>query len=557
VPGSDVPGAAKRQSDTRQRSDLAMRRPASARAGDAGKPFEPHPETSMQQQLARQVVILGGGTAGWMAAAALARALNGKVSVTVVESDEIGTVGVGEATVPPIRLFNDMLGIDENEFLRHTRGTFKLGIEFVDWHGLQTRYMHAFGTLPAEIRLASFEQVWHTMRRSGHAHDLAAYSVTRAAAAAGKFARPREDHPVLENLAYAYHFDAGLYAGFLRRYGQARGVVRIEGKVTEVGRKNIDGDGDGDLTFLRLEDGRTVAGDFFIDCSGFRGRLIEQALHTGYEDWSHWLRNDRAVFVPCEPHGALLPYTRATAAAAGWLWRIPLQHRTGNGYVHSSRHVSEDEAVATLLSRIDGRPLASPRTLRFVTGVRRQAWNRNCVAIGLAAGFLEPLESTSIHLIQTAILRLLAFFPTRENSAEDIAEYNRLTREEFEHVRDFVILHYHATARRDTAYWHDCATMEIPPTLRARIALYRSQGRAMQDGGSVFLERNWVQVLEGQGIEPRGHNAIVDVIDRADIEDYFAHLRAAIVREVGNMPSHASYIQDNCRFSAPAKPASA
>jgi tryptophan halogenase len=500
----------------------------------------------MSQELVRNVVILGGGTAGWMTAAALSRALNGKVALTVVESDEIGTVGVGEATIPPITLFNQMLDIDENEFIRETKATFKLGIEFVDWGTVGNRYMHAFGRLPTDIQLGSFEQVWQKMRQHGHTHDLASYSITQMAAYAGKIMRPDTTHPLLANLGYAFHFDAGLYAQYLRRYSEQRGVKRIEGKVIDVTLGSINGD----IASLMLESGTVIAGDFFVDCSGFRGRLIEEVLHTGYEDWTHWLPCDRAVFVPTAGVGAPLPYTRASAHSAGWQWRIPLQHRVGNGYVHSSQHVSEDEAIATLLRHVDGEPLAPPRMLRFVTGMRRQAWNRNCLAIGLSSGFLEPLESTSIHLIQSAIVRLLTFFPAREQSDEDIAEYNRLSRQEFELVRDFVVLHYHASHRSDSAFWEYCRTMPIPDSLSQRIKLYRNQGRISTESSEIFQERNWVQVMQGQGIHPAGYNPIIDVIDRQDIEDYFTDIRQSIQQLVAEMPTHSEFIRDQCSTGA-------
>lgn len=496
----------------------------------------------MSQELTRNVVILGGGTAGWMTAAALSRALNGKVSVTVVESDEIGTVGVGEATIPPITLFNQMLGIDENEFIRETKATFKLGIEFVDWGAIGNRYMHAFGRLPADIQVASFEQVWQKMHQHGHAHALAAYSITQTAAYAGKAMRPDTDHPMLANLGYAFHFDAGLYAQYLRRYSERRGVKRIEGTVVDVTLDAVSGD----IASLMLASGKVVDGDFFVDCSGFRGRLIEEVLHTGYEDWTHWLPCDRAVFVPTASVGVPEPYTRASAHSAGWQWRIPLQHRVGNGYVHSSQHVSEDEAIATLLRHVDGEPLAAPRTLWFVTGMRRKAWNHNCLAIGLSSGFLEPLESTSIHLIQTAIARLLAFFPTRQQSAEDIAEYNRLSRQELELVRDFVVLHYHASNRNDSAFWDRCHMMQIPESLYRKIKLYRSQGRISREGSEIFQERNWVQVMQGQGIYPKGYSPIIDVIDGQDIENYFTEVRQSIQQLVAEMPSHSQFIRDQC-----------
>ena len=488
-----------------------------------------------------QLVILGGGTAGWMTAAALSRALNRKVRITLVESDEISTIGVGEATIPSIVGFNDMLGLDENEFLRETQGTIKLGIEFVDWAVIGDRYMHGFGRLRQDIQFATFEQVWQKMRRSGLAEDLSAYSITKSAAYAGKFTRPRLDVPdsPLADIAYAFHFDAALYARYLRRYAEKRGTCRVEGKVVDVSRHPTTGD----LTALTLASGQSIAGDFFVDCSGFRGRLIEEVFKTGYEDWSHWLPCDRAAAVPCAATKPLLPYTRSTARAAGWQWRIPLQHRTGNGLVYSSRFLSDDESAATLLRSLDGEALAEPRTLKFVAGVRRQAWQRNCVSIGLSSGFLEPLESTSIHLIQTGIAKLLTFFPASVPSEADIREYNRLVRGEFEHIRDFLILHYHATRRDDSSLWRHCRHMEIPDSLRHKMQLFQSHGRLFNETDELFAQGNWFQVMHGQGLAPTGYHPIVDVLEVGDIRAYMGGLRHAIERCVEWMPVHDEFIR--------------
>lgn len=492
------------------------------------------------QRLVREVVILGGGTAGWMTAAALARALNGRVGITLVESDEIGTVGVGEATIPGILRFNAMLELDEDDFLRETQGTIKLGIEFVDWTRIGDRYMHGFGRLRQEVQIAPFEQIWSRMRRLGRAEELSRYSITKCAAYDGKFMRPRMDVPAspLADIAYAFHFDAGLYAAYLRRYSEKRGVRRVEGKVVEVTRQGHEGD----LAGLRLQDGRLIEGEFFVDCSGFRGRLIEQELLAGYDDWSHWLPCDRAVAVPSASSGRLLPYTRATARSAGWQWRIPLQHRIGNGYVHCSRHVSEDEAVATLMANLDGEALAEPRTLRFTTGVRRKAWHRNCVAIGLAGGFLEPLESTSIYLIQSGISKLLTFFPTAVPSQVDIDEYNRLVRREYEHVRDFVILHYHAQQRNDAPLWRECREMSLPPSLAAKIALFRGHGRLLAEPDELFAYGSWFQVMHGQGLAPVGYDPVVDVVDVDDLDVYFQRVRSAVQQCLQVMPTHEAFI---------------
>ena len=505
----------------------------------------------MDQELVRKVVILGGGTAGWMTAAVLSKVLNGKVMVTVVESDEIGTVGVGEATIPLILRFNEILGIDENECLRETQGTYKLGIEFVDWAHIGDRYMHGFGRLRQDMRLAGFEQYWQKMFRGGRAPDLQAYSISRMAAYAGRFMRPRPDVPEspLADLAYAFHFDASLYARYLRRFAEARGVKRIEGRVVDVSLHEANGY----ISKLTLAGGEHVTGEFFVDCSGFRGRLIETVLDAGYEDWSHWLPCDRAIAVPCATAKPLTPYTRATACSAGWRWRIPLQHRTGNGYVFSSQYISDDEATATLLSHLDGEALASPRTLRFVTGIRRQAWRRNCVAIGLSSGFLEPLESTSIHLIQTAIGRLIAFFPSTACSQVDIDEYNRQTRREFEHIRDFIILHYHATQRNDAPLWNYCRTMPIPESLRLKMELFQSQGRIFREGNELFAELGWLQVMHGQGLRAGGYHPLVDLLSAEEIGIYLEKVRSAIQKCIEVMPSHEDFINANCKASPPAR----
>ena len=501
----------------------------------------------MDQQTVRSVVILGGGTAGWMTAAALSRSLNGKVELTVVESDQIATVGVGEATIPGILRFNDMLEIDEDEFLRETQGTIKLGIEFVDWTFLGDRYMHGFGRFRNEIQLTSFEQLWQKLRLAGKADVLPAYSITKTAAYANKFMRPRLDLPEspLADISYAFHFDAGLYAKYLRKYSEARGVVRREGKVVDV---TLDGQ-TGDIRSLALESGEALEGDFFVDCSGFRGRLIEEVFKTGYDDWTHWLPCDRAIAVASAPTQPLLPFTRATARRAGWQWRIPQQHRIGNGHVFCSKFMSEDEATAVLLENLDGEPLATPYPLRFVTGIRRKAWHRNCVAIGLSSGFLEPLESTSISLIQSSIFRLLAFFPAKVPSQVDIDEYNRLARREFEHIRDFITLHYHATTRNDSPLWDYTRTMEVPPSLRQKMDLFQSHGRLFTEANELFAQGSWVQVMQGQGLPPHGYNPIADAIETKDLAEYFERVRTAISKCVEIMPTHEEFIAANCKSS--------
>jgi len=492
----------------------------------------------------KDIVIVGGGTAGWMTAAALATVLNGRYNIRLVESDEIGIVGVGEATIPMIQRFNRVIGIDENEFMRETQGSFKLGIEFVNWGKLGERYMHGFGRIGEDLATLPFDQYWQKMRRLGKARPLEEYSITRMASKAGKFMPPRADMPnsPLRDIAYAYHFDASLYAKYLRKLSESRGVVRIEGKILRATQR----EGDGHVDAVVLENGTRVEGELFIDCSGFRGLLIEQTLQTGFEDWTHWLPADRALAVPCESAPSITPYTRATAHTAGWQWRIPLQHRTGNGHVYSSRFISDDEAASTLLANLDGKALAEPRLIKFQTGMRKLAWNRNVVAMGLASGFLEPLESTSIHLIQSGIQRLLDFFPDRGWSSIDRDEYNRQSRFDYERIRDFIILHYHLNQRTDSAYWTACANMSIPETLRHKMAMYRAHGRVVRVDNELFSEVGWIQVLEGQNMPIDGYHPLADTQSEADIAEYLEGVRGVIAKCVEVMPSHDAYIAKMC-----------
>jgi tryptophan halogenase len=498
-----------------------------------------------------RVVIVGGGTAGWMAAAALAKTLRGGIAITLVESEEIGIVGVGEATIPMIQLFNRTLEIDEDEFVRATQGTFKLGIEFVNWGRAGDRYMHGFGRIGQELWTVPFDQYWRRLRRAGRAADLADYSITRMAAKANRFMRPdpsRGNSPLAE-IAYAFHFDASLYARYLRKLAEARGVQRIEGKVVAV-HPSTQAGRDGHVAAIQLDRGERVEGDLFIDCSGFRGLLIEQHLKTGYEDWTHWLPCDRALAVPCESVSPLTPYTRATAHRAGWQWRIPLQHRIGNGHVYCSRHISDDEAAAVLMGNLDGPALAEPRPLRFTTGMRKKAWNGNVVAMGLASGFMEPLESTSIHLIQTAIARLISFFPDRGFSAVDVDEYNRQSRFEFESIRDFLILHYHLNQRDDSAFWRECATMPVPESLQRKMALYASHGRIVRENNELFAEAAWLQVMEGQNLQAGRHHPLADLIGEDETAEYLEGVRDVIARCVEVMPSHEAFIERHCKAGA-------
>ena len=398
----------------------------------------------------RHIAVIGGGSAGWMAAASLANALQGECRITLVESDAIGTVGVGEATIPPIKLFNNRLGIAENDFIRATQGSFKLGIQFIDWGRKGHAYFHPFGPFGADFDMVPLHHYWLREREAGDSTSLDEYSMAWAAASRNRFDRPARDPRMVQStFDYAYHFDAGMYAAYLRRYAEQRGVVRVEGRIESVARDAESGR----IARVSLEDGQTIEAEFWLDCTGFRGLLIEDTLATGYEDWTHWLPCDRAAAVQCTHGGEFTPYTRSTARAAGWQWRIPLQHRIGNGYVHCSEFISEDEAAQVLLDNLDGEPITDPRILRFKTGRRKKFWNSNCVAIGLAAGFMEPLESTSLHLIQTGISRFLALFPDRGIDPLAVEEYNRLTTLEYETIRDFLILHYHATERDDTELW--------------------------------------------------------------------------------------------------------
>ncbi len=496
------------------------------------------------QRPVRQVVIVGGGTAGWMSAAALSRLLGPACRVHVVESDEIGTIGVGEATIPHINEFNQALGLDEDEFLRATQGTFKLGIEFVNWGALGDRYIHGFGQVGQPTGGLPFHHFWLRMAAQGKAAPLEAYSLNTAAPRAAKFMRARQDMKgsPLGDLAHAFHFDAGLYARYLRAYAEQRGVQRTEGRIVRVEQR----EGDGFIAAVVLDNGARVEGDFFIDCSGIRALLIEQTLKAGYEDWSHWLPCDRAIAVPCESAGPLLPMTRSTAHTAGWQWRIPLQHRTGNGHVYCSRFMSEDEATGTLMRHLDGAPLAEPRALKFQTGHRARFWDRNCVAVGLSSGFMEPLESTSIHLIQTAVSRIANFFPHQGFDAADIAEYNAMTLWEYERIRDFLILHYKATERTDAPFWEHCRHMSVPQSLQRKMDLFASNGRIFRDGEELFADVSWLQVMVGQRHRPRGHHPFADLLPESEVLAYLAHVQGVIAKCVDVMPTQAAFIAEHC-----------
>ena len=486
-----------------------------------------------------------------MSAAALTKLLGRDYSVRLVESDEIGTIGVGEATVPHLKLFNQILEVDEIEFIKAVQGTFKLGIEFVDWGRIGDRYTHGFGTIGHDYGLLPFHQYWLKLFLAGKAANVGEYSLNTVAGPRGKFMSSAHDvppHSPLSNIAYAYHFDAGRYAQFLRKFAEARGAVRTEGKVVDVTLRGEDGF----IESIRLDNGQVLAGDLFIDCSGFRGLLIEQKLKTGYDDWTHWLPCDRAVAVPSENVGPPTPFTRSTARTAGWQWRIPLQHRTGNGYVYSSAHISDDEAAATLLGSLEGKALGEPRPLRFTTGMRRKFWNRNCVAIGLSSGFMEPLESTSIYLIQSGIARLMSLLPDGEFSPILAERYNAQAAFEFERIRDFLILHYCATERGDTPFWDYCRTMRIPASLAENIRLFRDSGRFFRNAEEMFAVTSWVQVMLGQHIVPRSYHPVVDQMPEHQLSEFVDGVRNVIAACVDAMPLHEQFIARHCQAPAPA-----
>lgn len=496
------------------------------------------------QNRIRRITIVGGGTAGWMSAATFARILGPDYAeITLVESDEIGTVGVGEATIPQMATFNRMLGIDEDEFLRETKGSFKLGIEFVDWGRLGHRYFHPFGQIGVHMEGVSFHAFWLRAHQAGLVERIEDWSLQATGGARGKFMRAiNAGRSPLSDIAYAFHFDAGLYARYLRRYAEARGVRRQEGKITHVHQHPETGF----IEAVELADGRRVEGELFIDCSGFRGLLIEEVLKAGYVDWSHWLPCDRAVAVPCEGLEAMTPFTRSTARKAGWQWRIPLQHRIGNGHVFCSGYVSDDEAASVLLANLDGKPLADPRFLRFQTGHRRQVWIKNCVAIGLSSGFLEPLESTSIWLIQSGLSRLMAMFPDRDFDPATIARYNRILATEYAEIRDFLILHYKATERDDSPFWDYCRTMPVPDRLQEKMDVFREHGRTFRENEELFNDTSWFAVMWGQLMKPKAYDPVADVLSLAETRERLDHIRAAISNSADYMPLHRDFIRQHC-----------
>jgi tryptophan halogenase len=487
----------------------------------------------------KRVVIAGGGTSGWLAAAALGKVLGKKLDISIIESEAIGRIGVGEATIPPLRTFHRLLGIDERQLMSEIQATFKLGIEFSNWGKQGDNYIHSFGVNGKDCWACDFQHFWIAGHQKGLNNDpIGAYCRELLAAREGK-AMGRERSGV----QYAYHLDAGLYAEFLKRLSLKSGVKHIEGIITHVNTREDNGN----IASLDMQDGNVVEGDLFIDCTGFSGRLIHGALNTSYEPYGHFLPCDSAVAIQTEKVGEPRPFTQAIAHKFGWQWRIPLQHRVGNGMVYSSRFVSDDEALSTLLSNLEGKPITEPRAFKYATGRRSKVWNKNCIAIGLSAGFLEPVESTSIHLAMSSILRLLKLFPQRDIKQSYIDEFNKQSLDEMDRVRNFIILHYHATQRNDSAFWRYCKNMEIPAELAHRIELFRDTGNIPLTEKELFQTDSWSQVMLGQHIVPETYHPIVDMMETEELNRFLEGLKTKVRGEVAQMPSHQSFIDQYCK----------
>ena len=485
----------------------------------------------------RRIVVAGGGTAGWMAAAALARTMGEAIELTLVESEAIGTIGVGESTIPPLANYNRLLGISEAEFMRETQATFKLGIEFENWKVDGEKYFHSFGLTGRDHWTAGFQHFWMHGQTKGHEAGFDDYCLELKAAYAKRFAHLPDNH-----MNYAYQLDSARYATFLRKMAEADGAQRVEGKIAEV---ELDG-ANGNIAALVLESGKRIEGDLFIDCTGFRALLIGGALDVGYDDWSNYLPCDAAIAVQTTSVRPPIPYTRAIAHDAGWQWRIPLQHRQGNGIVYCSRFLGRDAALDRLLSSVEGERLTEPNFIRFVTGARRKQWHRNCIAVGLSGGFMEPLESTSIHLIQRAILRLIRMLPMGDVSERDVAEFNDQQMTDMLQVRDFLILHYKATERRDSPFWRQCADMDIPETLMQKIELFRETGRVFRKNEELFAENSWVQVMMGQGIMPQSYHPVATKLSDHELDQLLAGLRDNVAKTVASLPEHHAYVARYC-----------
>jgi len=491
----------------------------------------------MNNQKITKIVIAGGGTAGWMAAASLSKLLGKSFDITLVESDQIGTVGVGEAAIPTLTAFHRLLGINEQAFMKATHATFKLGINFENWKNGDDEYMHGFGRVGKECWAGEFQHFWLHGKQNNIDFDFEQYCPEIQAAKAEKFALSKG------GLNYSYHLDATLYSQFLRSFSHAHGVKRIEGKITGVDKDSKTGN----ITSLTLDNSKVIEGQLFIDCTGFAGLLIEKALHTGYEDWSHWLPCDSAVAVQTKSVAEPLPYTRSIAHKSGWQWRIPLQHRVGNGLVFCSKYLTDDDAKTLLVNNIEGEMINQPRVIKFKTGRRRKGWNKNCVALGLSSGFLEPLESTSIHLIMSGVLRLIRLFPFDGITTATVKEYNQQLTAELEHIRDFIILHYHATQREDTPFWQYCKNMEIPDSLKQRIDLFKETGRIFTTEGELFRVDSWSQVMLGQGVYPEQYHQIAAIMKQHELEGFLGDIRQTIDKAITNLPSHQSFLNDYCR----------
>ena len=492
----------------------------------------------MERQQIKHVVIAGGGTAGWMAAAAVSKLLGKTVKVSLVESEEIGTVGVGEATIPTLLTLHELLKIKEQDFISAVGGTFKLGISFENWHDVGKNYIHSFGFTGKDCWAAGFQHFWLKGKELGISKEFGEYCNEWLAAKHNRFA-------VLpnQNLNYAYHFDSARYATFLRKIAEEYGAERVEGKIQRVTQNPETGF----IESLQLDGGRVIQGDFFVDCTGFRGLLIEQTLHAGYDDWQHWLPCDSALAVQTENVRPPLPYTRSIAHEAGWQWRIPLQHRTGNGMVYCSKFWSRDEAEARLRANLEGDLVTEPRPIKFQTGTRRRHWVKNCVAVGLSSGFMEPLESTSIHLIQRSVVRFMQMFPHDGVRQPDIDEFNSQMMFEIENIRDFIILHYHVTDRTDTPFWRHCRTMEIPDSLRHRIELFKETGRVFKVPTELFGENSWTQVMLGQGLQPEQYHPIVNMMDEQELRDFLNGIHNSVAGLVNQLPEHQRFIDHYCK----------
>ena len=494
----------------------------------------------MNAQVIKKVVIAGGGTAGWCAAAGLSRLLGPLLDITLIESADIGIIGVGEATIPTVRAFHHLVSVDEQEFMRETDATFKLGIEFENWAREGDKYFHSFGSIGKSPWMAHFYHIWLEARSQGRGGSLEDYSLETKAAKAGKF----QIHKNLP-INYAYHFDAVLYGRYLRKLSEDKGVKRREGEIVSV-QQNA---GTGFITSVTLATGELIPGDLFIDCTGFRGLLIEETLHTGYEDWSHWLHTDRALAVQTRPNDKPLPYTRSVAHADGWRWRIPLQSRVGNGLIYSSAHLSDDEAHTRLMASLDAAPANNPRLIKYQAGRRKKIWNKNCVSVGLSSGFIEPLESTSIHLFQKSVLHLIQNFPFFGITDTIVQHYNDLSQRELEYARDFVILHYKLTERTDSAFWSENSQMDVPETLKARIELFHNSGIAFQGADELFRTDSWVQVMLGQRLEPQGWHRLGALMNKEESTQVFEGLKATVDHAVTQIMPHDAFLKQYCPTS--------